>query len=548
MLCRTLPGLLFFYLFLLTSFVKTDKQTSRGTPCPTRLCRAEERRHGRCREKCASSAVQADSLTVKGRVARAPPEDRACLKPNHFYPLTSKGVPQCNAFKFIPDCRLKRAKSNLSTLASPPSNLKVTFSRGPNIAGIVSWTNPSDGLFEGVQIRVYDNEDGGSQMRMCLEITYSNISNNNQVTSCKLDKSLMVWKSDGSYTLTMNSMPSPSNCYQKPNVSEIILSPACDAATKHVDPTTCFSPGTTAITSTQGMTTTQGMKTTEGRKTTQETSQTVTSTSYLVFSNISTRATPHAEDTQWRLTKQQFVTWSNDTSDATTSTTATNYQTESCNAAGGQNHLNRSTNRNCAVAISSSGNASFPRDSSSDYNKVQNICSSQAAVEIHHKIGEFSCDLFTSNNVPRVLLVYSTSNDNNARECRSICKMLRTDYGINVTSHEFDEDEARKNIPNWADQHTKRADFIVFVCTRELKADFDCRDGRGFGDSQLLRNLCHFIEGMYTNSRAMAEAKCIPVLLKQEDADFVPAIMETSAIYCWKTQKEQIIRLLTAKE
>ena len=47
MLCRTLPGLLFFYLFLLTSFVKTDKQTSRGTPCPTRLCRAEEVRSDR---------------------------------------------------------------------------------------------------------------------------------------------------------------------------------------------------------------------------------------------------------------------------------------------------------------------------------------------------------------------------------------------------------------------------------------------------------------------------------------------------------------------
>lgn len=60
----------------------------------------------------------------------------------------------------------------------------------------------------------------------------------------------------------MNSMPSPSNCYQKPNVSEIIVSPgllvdmlvmefdsieisvlACDAATKHVDPTTCFFSG-----------------------------------------------------------------------------------------------------------------------------------------------------------------------------------------------------------------------------------------------------------------------------------------------------------------
>ena len=210
-----------------------------------------------------------------------------------------------------------------------------------------------------------------------------------------------------------------------------------------------------------------------------------------------------------------------------------------------QRKRNRSYNILSSVSADSSS-TSF-RDSTNDRSKVKDSCSSVTTVEIHHTIGGFSCDLFTSNNVPRVLLVYSTLNDDNATECRSICGVLRYDYGINVTSHEFDEDEARKNIPNWADQHTKRADFIVFVCTKELKADFDCRHSRGFGDSQLLQSLCHFIECMYTNSRAMAEAKCIPILLRQEDADFVPSIMNTSAIYCWQTQKEQIISLLTAK-
>ena len=173
---------------------------------------------------------------------------------------------------------------------------------------------------------------------------------------------------------------------------------------------------------------------------------------------------------------------------------------------------------------------------------------SSPTIIVHYEINDFECAWFRNDITPRVLFVYSTVIPEAASECRRIVAMVRSDYGVNATSHEFDEEEARKSIPNWVDKHIERADFVVFICSRELKEDFDNRRERGFGDHQVLRSIWHFTEGFYTERRADATAKCLPVVLRQEEHVIVPSIMAMQRIYCWATEKEQIIHLLVNKE
>jgi hypothetical protein len=185
--------------------------------------------------------------------------------------------------------------------------------------------------------------------------------------------------------------------------------------------------------------------------------------------------------------------------------------------------------------------------------KTTDLSQAQAAaspptVVVHYEMDDSNCSWLQNDRMPRVLFVYSTENAEATNECRNIVAMVRSDYGVNATSHEFDEDEARKSIPNWVGRHLEQADLVVFICSRELKEDFDNRRERGFGDHQVLRSIWHFTEGFYTERRAVATAKCLPVVLRQVEHAFVPSIMAMQRIYCWATEKEQIIRLLLRKE
>ena len=158
------------------------------------------------------------------------------------------------------------------------------------------------------------------------------------------------------------------------------------------------------------------------------------------------------------------------------------------------------------------------------------------------------CEWLTSARQPRVLFVYSTVNKDHAQMCRAMFIAVREKSGgINATSHEFEENAVARGISQWASTHIKHADYIIYICSKELYEIFNNQPNDLAGDhhSQELRTLCHCIQCLLWNPREF-ERKCIPVMFQMNDkVDYSPHIMRVMKFYHWPKDKEQLIKRIS---
>ncbi|XP_062521990.1 uncharacterized protein LOC134196786 [Corticium candelabrum] len=153
------------------------------------------------------------------------------------------------------------------------------------------------------------------------------------------------------------------------------------------------------------------------------------------------------------------------------------------------------------------------------------------------------CEWFTSQS-PRVLFVHSTADENHWEKCRKMVDTVSS-FGINVTSHRLEERAVAGNISTWVTSHIDCADYIVYICSKELNDDYNNRGGNVEGDSQELRALCYHIGGLPTHNPTEFGRKCVPVVFRIEDRDnYLPTIMRDLKYYQWPLEKNDIVNRL----
>ena len=156
-----------------------------------------------------------------------------------------------------------------------------------------------------------------------------------------------------------------------------------------------------------------------------------------------------------------------------------------------------------------------------------------------------TCDYewFTSQS-PRVLFVHSTADENHWKKCQKMVDTV-SGFGINVTSHRLEEHAVAGNISTWATSHIDRADYIVYICSKELNDDYNNQGSNVEGDSQELRALCYHIGGLPTHNPTEFGRKCVPVVFRKEDRDkYLPKIMLDLKYYQWPHEENDIVNRL----
>ena len=128
------------------------------------------------------------------------------------------------------------------------------------------------------------------------------------------------------------------------------------------------------------------------------------------------------------------------------------------------------------------------------------------------------------NIPPLVLVVYC---EEIAAAGRTIVYKLREE-GIKATSHQFEEEECRRNITKWVDTKLREADFIVFLFDKHMDCEWKERKG---SETSLI--ILH-VEGLYKNDQDAAGHKCLALIKSEEDKKYVPTLMGSQRPFVWK--------------
>src|SRR3989344_3478716 len=130
------------------------------------------------------------------------------------------------------------------------------------------------------------------------------------------------------------------------------------------------------------------------------------------------------------------------------------------------------------------------------------------------------------NQNPRVFISYTHDSKEHLDLILEISNKLRAE-GIDIVLDQY-EQSPPQGWPKWMDQNIKSAEFVLMVCTENYykRVMDEEKEGMGLGIKWEGRLIYQHLYNSDSKSK-----KFVPVLVKREDAKFIPTPMQGATHY-----------------
>ena len=164
--------------------------------------------------------------------------------------------------------------------------------------------------------------------------------------------------------------------------------------------------------------------------------------------------------------------------------------------------------------------------------RMSNSCSMETASTPHVDNASRTYDFETDcHTAPKQVLIVGSLRISTQEHVELAAAPLKTYKGIELLMHNVDTYE-RLTPSKWVQQAMDRAEFVLCICNREFKEDWDYCGQKMCHETSLIRSVSEHVAGLANHGQSSeVQCKFVVVLRCEEDKHYIPENLKNCNLF-----------------